>query len=98
MLMHHLSEVDDMSLYTVEYAMIDEADCLFGMGFAEQLHKILAQLSDNRQTLLFFSATLPNALAEFAKDHHASSVRVRHQLHQRRSVSPENSSTVRHFW
>lgn len=65
-LMHHLSEVDDMSLRTVEYVVFDEADCLFGMGFAEQLHKILAQLSDNRQTLLF-SATLPSALAEFAK-------------------------------
>ncbi|KAL5738234.1 hypothetical protein ACOSP7_030995 [Xanthoceras sorbifolium] len=65
-LMHHLSEVDDMSLKTVEYVVFDEADCLFGMGFAEQLHKILAQLSENRQTLLF-SATLPSALAEFAK-------------------------------
>lgn len=65
-LMHHLSEVDDMSLRTVEYVVFDEADCLFGMGFEEQLHKILAQLSENRQTLLF-SATLPSALAEFAK-------------------------------
>ncbi|KAJ7975885.1 DEAD-box ATP-dependent RNA helicase 29 [Quillaja saponaria] len=65
-LMHHLSEVDDMSLRTVEYVVFDEADCLFDMGFAEQLHKILAQLSENRQTLLF-SATLPSALAEFAK-------------------------------
>ena len=36
------------------------------MGFAEQLHKILAQLSENRQTLLF-SASLPSALAEFGK-------------------------------
>ncbi|VVA27959.1 PREDICTED: ATP-dependent RNA [Prunus dulcis] len=65
-LMHHLAEVDDMSLRTVEYVVFDEADCLFGMGFAEQLHKILGQLSENRQTLLF-SATLPSALAEFAK-------------------------------
>ncbi|XP_010278989.1 PREDICTED: putative DEAD-box ATP-dependent RNA helicase 29 [Nelumbo nucifera] len=65
-LMHHLSEIDDMSLRTVEYVVFDEADCLFGMGFAEQLHKILAQLSEIRQTLLF-SATLPSALAEFAK-------------------------------
>ena len=65
-LMHHLSEVDDMSLRTVEYVVFDEADCLFGMGFAEQLHQILGQLSENRQTLLF-SATLPSALAEFAK-------------------------------
>ncbi|XP_015582528.1 putative DEAD-box ATP-dependent RNA helicase 29 isoform X2 [Ricinus communis] len=65
-LMHHLSEVDDMSLRTVEYVVFDEADSLFGMGFAEQLHQILTQLSENRQTLLF-SATLPSALAEFAK-------------------------------
>ncbi|TXG66916.1 hypothetical protein EZV62_008191 [Acer yangbiense] len=65
-LMHHLSKVDDMSLKTVEYVVFDEADRLFGMGFAEQLHKILTQLSENRQTLLF-SATLPSALAEFAK-------------------------------
>ena len=97
MLMHHLFEVDDMSLHAVEYVVIDEADCLFSMGFAEQLHKILAQLSDNRQTLLF-SAALPSAIAEFAKDHRTSSARARHQLHQRRSVLPENSSTVRHFW
>ncbi|XP_006847227.2 putative DEAD-box ATP-dependent RNA helicase 29 [Amborella trichopoda] len=65
-LMHHLAEIDDMSLRTVEYVVFDEADCLFGMGFAEQLHKILSQLSETRQTLLF-SATLPSALAEFAK-------------------------------
>ncbi|XWS23637.1 hypothetical protein CRYUN_Cryun28dG0032000 [Craigia yunnanensis] len=65
-LMHLLSEVDDMSLRTVEYVVFDEADSLFGMGFAEQLHQILTQLSENRQTLLF-SATLPSALAEFAK-------------------------------
>ncbi|KAL0323296.1 UNVERIFIED_CONTAM: putative DEAD-box ATP-dependent RNA helicase 29 [Sesamum angustifolium] len=65
-LMHHLEEIDDMSLRTVEYAVFDEADCLFSMGFAEQLHKILTQLGENRQTLLF-SATLPSALAEFAK-------------------------------
>ncbi|KAK4364138.1 hypothetical protein RND71_015496 [Anisodus tanguticus] len=65
-LMHHLSEVDDMSLRTVEYVVFDEADCLFSMGFAEQLHRILTHLGENRQTLLF-SATLPSALAEFAK-------------------------------
>ncbi|KAK6938334.1 DEAD/DEAH box helicase domain [Dillenia turbinata] len=49
-LMHHLSEVDDMSLRKVEYV----------------LHKILDQLNENHQTLLF-SATLPSALAEFAQ-------------------------------
>lgn len=65
-LMHHLSEIDDMSLRTVEYVVFDEADQLFEKGFAEQLYKILSQLNENRQTLLF-SATIPGALAEFAK-------------------------------
>ena len=36
------------------------------MGFAEQLRAILGAMSESRQTLLF-SATLPAALAEFAR-------------------------------
>ena len=65
-LMHHLSEVEGMSLRTVEYAVFDEADRLFEMGFAEQLRQILSNLGETRQTLLF-SATLPRLLADFAK-------------------------------
>ena len=55
-----------MSLKAVQYCVFDEADRLFEMGFAEQLKAILAKLSTRRQTLLF-SATLPAALAEFAR-------------------------------
>lgn len=65
-LMHHLSEVEGMSLRTVEYAVFDEADRLFEMGFAEQLRQIMSHLGETRQTLLF-SATLPRLLADFAK-------------------------------
>ncbi|BBN17990.1 ATP-dependent RNA helicase DDX54/DBP10 [Marchantia polymorpha subsp. ruderalis] len=65
-LMHHLSEVEGMSLRTVEYAVFDEADRLFEMGFADQLRQILTHMSETRQTLLF-SATLPRMLADFAK-------------------------------
>ncbi|KAJ7518014.1 hypothetical protein O6H91_21G050900 [Diphasiastrum complanatum] len=65
-LMHHLSEVEGMSLTSVEYVVFDEADRLFEMGFAEQLRQILRHLNDSRQTLLF-SATLPKLLADFAK-------------------------------
>ena len=36
------------------------------MGFQDQLHSILARLSESRQTLLF-SATLPKVLVDFAK-------------------------------
>lgn len=66
-LMHHLNEIEDMSLRTVEYVVFDEADRLFERGdYAQQLPKIFSQLSENRQTLLF-SATLPSSLADFAK-------------------------------
>nr|XP_017247102.1 PREDICTED: putative DEAD-box ATP-dependent RNA helicase 29 [Daucus carota subsp. sativus] len=85
-LMHHLSEVEDMSLRSVEYVVFDEADCIFSMGFAEQLHQILSKLSDNRQTLLF-SATLPSALAEFAKAGLRDPQRVRLDLETK--ISPD---------
>ncbi|CAL8470205.1 g9747 [Coccomyxa elongata] len=65
-LMHHLQEVEGMSLQTVQYCVFDEADQLFEMGFAEQLRAILTKMGDARQTLLF-SATLPAALADFAR-------------------------------
>jgi ATP-dependent RNA helicase DDX54/DBP10 len=39
---------------------------LFEMGFAEQLRSILGGMPEARQTLLF-SATMPSALAEFAR-------------------------------
>lgn len=55
-----------MSLSSVEYVVFDEADRLFEMGFAEQLHDIIRRFPESRQTLLF-SATLPCMLVEFAK-------------------------------
>lgn len=38
--MHHLSEVEGMSLRGVEYIVFDEADRLFEMGFADQLKQV----------------------------------------------------------
>ena len=46
--MHHLAEVEGMSLRAVEYAVFDEADRLFEMGFAEQVNISYSQI------LLFF--------------------------------------------
>lgn len=64
-LMHHLAEVG-MTLRSVEMLVFDEADRLFEMGFSAQIGEIMRSMSDKRQTLLF-SATLPSALAEFAR-------------------------------
>ncbi|RUS77957.1 hypothetical protein EGW08_014266 [Elysia chlorotica] len=63
--LHVLVEME-MKLKTVEYIVFDEADRLFEMGFADQLHEIITRLPDSRQTLLF-SATLPRSLVEFAR-------------------------------
>jgi ATP-dependent RNA helicase DDX54/DBP10 len=55
-----------LSLSRVEYVVFDEADRLFEMGFATQIHAILASMPESRQTLLF-SATLPAILADFTR-------------------------------
>ncbi|GAA6007345.1 ATP-dependent RNA helicase DBP10 [Rhodotorula paludigena] len=54
------------SLSSIQSLIIDEADRLFELGFAEQLHEILHRVPATRQTLLF-SATLPSSLVGFAK-------------------------------
>ncbi|OQR83125.1 DEAD/DEAH box RNA helicase [Achlya hypogyna] len=65
-LMHLLQEIPEFNLSAMEYVCFDEADRLFEMGFAEQLHEILSSMPSSRQTLLF-SATLPQALVQFAR-------------------------------
>ncbi|RHY65491.1 hypothetical protein DYB34_001198 [Aphanomyces astaci] len=65
-LMHLLQEIPEFNLQAIEYVCFDEADRIFEMGFAEQLHEILTNMPASRQTLLF-SATLPRALVQFAR-------------------------------
>lgn len=55
-----------LDLRGIQYCVFDEADRLFELGFAEQLHEILHRMPPTRQTLLF-SATLPSSLVGFAK-------------------------------
>ncbi len=52
-----------LSLSKVTYFVIDEADRLLQMGFADQLNAISEQIRPDRQTLLF-SATFPGRLRE----------------------------------
>ena len=62
----HLKVEMGLDLSSIRYAVFDEADRLFEMGFAAQLTEILHALPQSRQTLLF-SATLPKSLVEFAR-------------------------------
>ncbi len=50
-----------LKLGTVETLVLDEADEMLNMGFLEDIEKIISQVPDVRQTLLF-SATMPPAI------------------------------------
>jgi ATP-dependent RNA helicase RhlE len=47
-----------ISLNTVKYSVLDEADRMLDMGFIHDIKKIIAKLPKERQSL-FFSATMP---------------------------------------
>ena len=55
-----------VNLRKVSYLVLDEADRMLDMGFAPQLDKILEEVPDERQTLLF-SATLAPPIRKLAE-------------------------------
>ena len=55
-----------LSLKSLSCFVLDEADEMLSMGFAEELDEILSYLPSERQTLLF-SATFPNSVKRYAK-------------------------------
>jgi ATP-dependent RNA helicase DeaD len=59
----------------VRFVVLDEADEMLDMGFAEDLDAILGELPENRQSALF-SATLPSRIATIANQHLDDPVRV----------------------
>ena len=85
----HLKVEMDLDLASIRYAVFDEADRLFEMGFAAQLTEILHALPSSRQTLLF-SATLPKSLVEFARAGLQEPILVR--LDTESKVSPDLQS------
>ncbi len=54
-----------LRLDNVEFLVLDEADRMLDMGFIHDIRKIVAKLPTQRQTF-FFSATMPQAIAELA--------------------------------
>jgi ATP-dependent RNA helicase DeaD len=59
----------------VETVVLDEADEMLDMGFADELEAILAAVPEKRQTALF-SATMARRILEIAKRHLHDAVRV----------------------
>lgn len=58
-----------------EVLVLDEADRMLGLGFADELAELLGMLPPRRQTLLF-SATIPEELAVLAQSHLHNPVEV----------------------
>jgi len=55
-----------LRLGEVEFLVLDEADRMLDMGFIHDIRTIVAKLPRERQTL-FFSATMPQEIAELAR-------------------------------
>jgi ATP-dependent RNA helicase DeaD len=60
----------------IEAVVLDEADEMLDMGFAEDLEAILAATPEGRQTILF-SATIPPRIAALARRHLSDPVEIR---------------------
>ncbi|ATG55048.1 ATP-dependent RNA helicase [Brachybacterium ginsengisoli] len=82
--MDHMRRTN-LRLDTIRVAVLDEADEMLRMGFAEDVEEILSHSPAERQVALF-SATMPSAIQRVAQTHMKDPVRV--------SVSPQ-SSTVK---
>ncbi len=65
-----------LPLDSVELVVLDEADEMLDMGFAEDIEAILAATPETRQTVLF-SATLPPRIDAIARKHLTDPVRIR---------------------
>jgi ATP-dependent RNA helicase RhlE len=64
----------------LEYLVLDEADRMLDMGFLPDVRRILRQIPTKRQTL-FFSATMPSAIATLASEmlHHPAVINLQRQ-------------------
>ncbi|MDE1157966.1 MAG: DEAD/DEAH box helicase [Neorhizobium sp.] len=64
-----------LSLTTVRFLVLDEADQMLDLGFVHDLRKIAKMVPKRRQTMLF-SATMPKAIAELAGEYLVDPVKV----------------------
>jgi len=64
-----------IKLRDVHSVVLDEADEMLNMGFQESINEILAEVPENRNTLLF-SATMPREVAAIARNYMKNPVEI----------------------
>lgn len=57
-----------LDLSAVDFAILDEADQMLDIGFADDVEKILSEAPTERQTMLF-SATMPTWVKKLTRKH-----------------------------
>ncbi|GII79192.1 DEAD-box ATP-dependent RNA helicase CshA [Sphaerisporangium rufum] len=80
-----------LRLDALEIVVLDEADEMLDMGFAEDIEAILVETPESRQTVLF-SATMPPRIDAIARRHLREPVRI--QI-ERESTAPGEAPRVR---
>ncbi|MDX6552119.1 MAG: ATP-dependent helicase DeaD [Gaiellales bacterium] len=80
-----------LDLSGVQVVVLDEADEMLHMGFAEDIEGILQEVPERRQTVLF-SATMPSRIEQMAESHLRDPVRI--QI-GRKSAPPGEAPQVR---
>jgi len=81
-----------MKLADLEVVVLDEADEMLDMGFADDIEEILGHTPEGRQTALF-SATMPPRIDGMVRRHLRNPVRV--ELGRRAASAPAESLLVR---
>jgi ATP-dependent RNA helicase DeaD len=81
-----------LKLAGLEVVVLDEADEMLDMGFAEDIEEILGHTPEGRQTALF-SATMPPRIDGMVRRHLHNPVRV--ELGRRAASAPSESLLVR---
>ncbi|MDO5751121.1 MAG: DEAD/DEAH box helicase [Rothia sp. (in: high G+C Gram-positive bacteria)] len=69
-------ERGSLDLSNLQYVVLDEADEMLRMGFAEEVEKILAQTPEDKQVALF-SATMPKGIRAIADNYLKNPAEVR---------------------
>ncbi len=65
-----------LNLKEIKIVVLDEADEMLDMGFAEEIDAIFVHVPEDRQTVLF-SATMPSRIDKMANRHLKNPVRIR---------------------
>jgi superfamily II DNA/RNA helicase len=90
--LHDLIERKVVSLRTVRSLVLDEADRMLDMGFRPQVDRIVRELPENRQTMLF-SATLEGPVMDLARRYTANAVHI----HLERTAERQRSDIEHKF-